>query len=195
MKSIIMNWCLKKVQEGKSYTRDELEQIEYGLVSIYLTITKLIVIFALAIILGIFKEVIIFMVIYNIIRMPSFGLHASKSWICLLTSTIIFIGLPFLMLKIHLNIAIKCMIGIYGIILSIYKYKKDYKKIITTLLKALLYALVGILMCSVILLPTIYQFLNSTRSVETTNFYYDINYYKYNSLIKIQFYHEVYLNF
>ncbi len=116
MKSIIMNWCLKKVQEGKSYTRDELEQIEYGLVSIYLTITKLIVIFALAIILGIFKEVIIFMVIYNIIRIPSFGLHASKSWICLLTSTIIFIGLPFLMLKIHLNIAIKCMIGIYGII-------------------------------------------------------------------------------
>ena len=71
------------------------------------------------------------------------------------------------------------VIGIYGIILSIYKYKNDYKKIIITLLKALLYALVGILMCSVILLPTIYQFINSTRNIETTNFYYDINYYRH----------------
>ncbi len=71
------------------------------------------------------------------------------------------------------------VIGVYGIILTIYKYKKDYKKIIITLLKALLYALVGILMCSVILLPTIYQFLNSTRNTKLEGFYYDINYYRH----------------
>ena len=71
------------------------------------------------------------------------------------------------------------VIGIYGVILTINKYKKDYKQEIKVLLKALFYALIGILMCSVILLPTIYQFLNSTRSSLTSNFYYDINYYRH----------------
>ena len=44
MKKVVIDWCLKKVQENKKYTKDELEQIEYGLVSIYLLITKLVVI-------------------------------------------------------------------------------------------------------------------------------------------------------
>ena len=121
MKKKVMGWCLKKVQEGKNYTKDELEQIEYGLLSIYLLITKLVVILALSLIFGILKEVIIFMIFYNIIRMPSFGLHASKSWICLLCSSIIFIGLPILMLNINLNTISKCIIGIYGII-AMYLY-------------------------------------------------------------------------
>ena len=121
MKKKVMGWCLEKVQEGKNYTKDELEQIEYGLLSIYLLITKLVVILALSLIFGILKEVIIFMIFYNIIRMPSFGLHASKSWICLLCSSIIFIGLPILMLNINLNTISKCIIGIYGII-AMYLY-------------------------------------------------------------------------
>ncbi len=71
------------------------------------------------------------------------------------------------------------VIGIYGIILTINKYKKDYKQEIKVLIKALLYAFIGILMCSMILLPTIYQFLNSPRTTLASEFYYDINYYRH----------------
>ena len=116
MKKVFIDWCLKKVQEGKKYTEDELEQIEYGLVSIYLLITKLVVILLICFLLGIVKEALIFMILYNIIRMPSFGLHASKSWICLLTSSIIFVGLPIIMLNIDFNLITKTIIGLYGVI-------------------------------------------------------------------------------
>lgn len=116
MKKIFMNWCLKKVQENKSYTEEELEQLEYGLLSIYLLITKLIIVLTLCFILGILKEAVIFMIFYNIIRMPSFGLHASKSWICLVSSSIIFIGVPIIMMNINLNTIVKSLVGIYGII-------------------------------------------------------------------------------
>lgn len=116
MKKVFIDWCLKKVQEGKKYTEDELEQIEYGLVSIYLLITKLIVIFAICLIIGTFKEALLFLILYNIIRLPSFGLHASKSWICLLTSSIIFVGLPIIMKNIDFNLITKTIIGLYGVI-------------------------------------------------------------------------------
>ena len=83
-------------------------------------ITKSIIIFTLAFILGIFKELLIFMILYNIIRVPSFGIHASKSSICLISSTLIFIGTLYLSMYIKINIYIKLIIGIYTI-LRIYK--------------------------------------------------------------------------
>ncbi len=77
------------------------------------------------------------------------------------------------------------IIMIYGIILSFYKYKKDYKKVITVLFKAFLYALLGIFMDGVFLLPTIYQFLTSTRLGVMPDISYSINYYR--SLLKSLF--------
>lgn len=128
MKKVFIDWCLKKVQEGKKYTEDELEQIEYGLVSIYLLITKLIVILLICCLLGIVKEALIFMILYNIIRMPSFGLHASKSWICLLVSSIIFVGLPIIMLNIDFNLITKTIIGLYGVIFMYFFSPADTHK-------------------------------------------------------------------
>ena len=104
MRKKIINWCLKKVQENRSYSNEELEILEYGLVSIYLLITKLVIILALCFILGILKEAVIFMIFYNIIRLPSFGFHAPKSWICLVMSSIIFICIPFLIKFINLSL-------------------------------------------------------------------------------------------
>lgn len=116
MRKKIIGYCLKKVKEGKNYSNEELEQIEYGLVSIYLLVTKLIVILTLCFILGILKEAVIFMIFYNIIRMPSFGFHAPKSWICLVMSTTIFVGIPFIIKFINLPVFSKSLIGIIGII-------------------------------------------------------------------------------
>ena len=91
------------IKKNGNYDEDQLAIIKYGLEGIYLTITKLIIILLLAYLLNIIKEVIIFLIIYNIIRMPSFGLHATKSWICLLSSTIIFIGLPIVCKYIYIS--------------------------------------------------------------------------------------------
>ena len=116
MKNIVIDNCMNIIKKNTSYDKTKLAEIKYGLEGIYLTITKLIVIGTLAIILGIFKELIIFLMIYNIMRSPSFGIHASKSWICLLTSTIAFIGIPLLMKTTTLNFITKIIIGIISII-------------------------------------------------------------------------------
>ena len=56
------------IKRNNDYNAIKLKEIEYGLVGIYLTISKVIIIFALAILLNIFKEVLIFMIFFNIIE-------------------------------------------------------------------------------------------------------------------------------
>lgn len=116
MKKFIINKCMNYIKKNTNYNKTKLEEIEYGLVSIYLTISKMIIISIIALLLGVFKEMIIFSIIYNILRMPSFGLHATKSWICLLSSTILFIGIPYLCMFLSIPMIIKIIIGILGIL-------------------------------------------------------------------------------
>lgn len=75
-----------------SYSNEKIEEIMYGIEGIYLLITKCIIIFSLALMLGIFKELILLLVTYNVARTFAFGMHASKSWVCLVFSSIMFIG-------------------------------------------------------------------------------------------------------
>ncbi len=92
-----------------------LAEIEYGLVGIYLTFSKMIVILLIACILKIIPEVIIFMIVFNIIRTCSFGLHATKSWICLISSILIFILIPIVCQYAILSSNLKLLIGIVTI--------------------------------------------------------------------------------
>ena len=100
-----------------NYSETKLAELKYGLLGLYLMITKSIIIFGIALYLGIFKELLIFTIIYNILRAPSFGIHASKSWICLVSSASIFIFFTYLSATISIPINIKTIIGIIGIIL------------------------------------------------------------------------------
>lgn len=112
MKGLIINNSLALIQKYfPDYSEEKLEEIEYGLVGLYLTISKLIVIFIIAFLLGMLKEVLIFMIIYNIIRTTSFGLHATKSWICLISSTLIFITVPLLCISLTLPIWLRIIVG------------------------------------------------------------------------------------
>lgn len=92
MKEKFLNNSMNLITKNKQYTKDEIDIIKYGLETIYLTVTKMIVIFLLAYILGIIKEVFILLITYNIIRSQAFGLHASKSIYCLISSLVFFIG-------------------------------------------------------------------------------------------------------
>ena len=128
MKKIVINHWMNIIKKKKNYDNKKLDEIKYGLTAIYLTFSKLIIIAGISIILGIFKEMIIFLLIYNVLRIPSFGIHATKSWICLITSSILFIGFPILCLNITLNIYFKLVVGIIGFILMIKNSPADTKK-------------------------------------------------------------------
>lgn len=118
MKELVIDSSLGLIKKHcPEYDEIKLEEIKYGLASIYLTLTKTVVICAIAFMLGILKELIIFTIIYNIIRMPSFGLHATTSLICLVSSTILFIGSAYISTIVSIPIWIKSILGIIGILL------------------------------------------------------------------------------
>lgn len=120
MKKIVVGKMMNLIENNGQYSDEKLAEIKYGLEGLYLTLSKLVVIILIAYLFGILKEVLIFLIIYNIIRTTSFGLHATKSWICLLSSTIIFIGFPIICKYISIDNNLKLIIGLI-LILFIYK--------------------------------------------------------------------------
>lgn len=140
MKNFIMNKCINYIKKYNNYDEVKLKEIEYGLLSIYLTFSKIIIICILAIILGIVKEVLIFMIFFNILRTTGFGLHATKSWICLVSSSIIFIGIPLLCINININIYLKTFICVISILFMYKNAPADtYKKPIVNKKRRLIY--------------------------------------------------------
>lgn len=129
MKKKFLNSSIELIKKNKNYNDEELEVITYGLEGLYLTFTKMVVIFSIAFILGILKEVILLLVTYNIIRSQAFGIHASKSIYCLISSIILFIGGTLLCkyLVLPFGILIVCSI-ICNICLFLYAPADTYKR-------------------------------------------------------------------
>ncbi len=129
MKKRFLDGCIKLIRNNnKDISNEKIDEIRYGLEGVYLTISKTIFIFALTYILGIFKEMFIMLIIFNLLRTTGFGLHAKKSWQCWVSSTILFIIFPLLSNYIVLPIYIKIIMGIFSIILIfIYAPADTYK--------------------------------------------------------------------
>lgn len=96
IKSFIINHSIKMISDMNKYSQDELEQIKYGLEGIYVTITKVVVILLASAFLNIFKEALIFLILFNFLRVFAFGLHASKSIWCWISSSLSFLLIPFI---------------------------------------------------------------------------------------------------
>lgn len=135
----------------KKYNPDlsdiELDEMRYGLEGFYLMITKMVIIIPLAFLLGIGTELILMLIFYNLLRENAGGLHATKSWMCLLSSSIIFIFLPLLAKEIIIPFELKIIFSIIGVILIfvyapadtikapiIKKKNRDKKKFISTII-------------------------------------------------------------
>ncbi len=120
----MMNWVVGKwmniVNYDNRFDETKLSEIKYGLEGLYMQISKLVIISIVALLLNVFKELVLLLLIYNIIRSTSFGLHATKSWICLVASLLLFIGGALIAKYLVINIYIKNIINIIAILL-IYK--------------------------------------------------------------------------
>jgi accessory gene regulator B len=156
VKGIIIDNCLKIIKNNSNYNEIKILEIKYGLEAIYILITKTIIIITLAYFFNLLYESILFTVLYSLIKMPTFGLHATKSWICLVSSSIIFIVLPYLCTFIDVNIITKIIVGIICIIFIlknapadtykrpiINKKRRDIYKFISTLI-AIVFVFVSI---------------------------------------------------
>lgn len=130
MKDKILNKCMNSVREKyPNYSQDKLDEIEYGLEAIYLTFTKVIVIFSIAYILGVPKELVIVLLFYNLLRTTAFGMHAKKSWHCYLISISVFVGGAMLCKYININVYVKLVLSsISFICMILYAPADTYKR-------------------------------------------------------------------
>ncbi len=115
MKAIFMNKTISFLKKYCTYSNEEIEKLEYGLEGIYLTITKLIIIFITAALLGIVKEFITLIFLFNIIRYTGFGFHANKSYECLLFSAFCFLIIPIFFINVNLTKFIYILICLFCI--------------------------------------------------------------------------------
>lgn len=188
MKTKILNYCMKVVQKNyPDYDNDKIEIIRYGLEGIYLTFTKIVVLFTLSLILDKFKNLLLLLLFYNVIRFSAFGLHAKKSSQCLIMSTVLFIGGIYLCDYINIPLLLKSFLCIVCILLIaryapadtekrplINKKKRQRFKIISLLSSMIFsilivlfadsyisnYLLVGMIEATLMILPISYKLFN-----------------------------------
>lgn len=96
MKDLLINSIMNNIGRYYDYDKEKIVVIRYGLSSLYLNITKTIVIFLISYLLGYLNTLLLLMTLYSLLRLTVFGVHAKKSWHCWVGSLIIFIGLPYL---------------------------------------------------------------------------------------------------
>ena len=113
MKKLIINKCMELVTTyNKDLSQRDIDKIKYGLEGLYLTITKLIFIIIISIILGIWKETLLLILIFNGIRLKAFGVHAKRSIDCLISSTLFFILFPIICIKLTIPLIVKVILFI-----------------------------------------------------------------------------------
>lgn len=158
LKSFFLGRSLQMVKEiYPDYDEDKLDEIRYGLEATYLSITKLVVILFASFLLGILKESVILLVLFNFLRLTGFGLHATKSWMCWVSSSITFLLVPFfcksLVLPNYLLVAISVVCMINFILYApadtvkrplIHKKRRIFYKICTVLIASIYIALIFI---------------------------------------------------
>ena len=165
MKDRILNKCMNSVKEKyPDYNQDKLDEIEYGLEAIYLTFTKVIVIFSIAYILGVLKELIIVLLFYNLLRTTAFGMHAKKSWHCYLISISVFVGGAMLCKYININVYVKLVLSsIAFICMILYAPADTYKRPLINSKKRKIYK-IGSIFISLVYIIFIFIFKDNVIS-------------------------------
>lgn len=75
----------------------ELTKIAYGIELLLISISKLVVVYTLAIITGVLMQTLIIQGAFSLLKRYSFGLHALNSTICTLISCALFVFIPLLL--------------------------------------------------------------------------------------------------
>ncbi len=157
MREKVVTKLMGTIERKEKLSKTKYEQIEYGLSAIYILVTKLVFISIVAYLLGIFKGMFIFLLLFNVIRTFAFGLHATKSYICLIVSTLTFIGIPYLAPIIHIDNTIKLIVGIALIIaINLWSPADTYKRPIVSKKRRLFFKITSTVIATVFVILSFY---------------------------------------
>lgn len=122
MKELFLNYSMASIKKYyPNYDDTRLAELKYGLEGFYLSFTKLFVISGICILFNLFYEMIVMLVVFNILRATGFGIHAKRSIDCWISSTILFLFLPWLATKIIIDGWLHIILSIlFVLMVSIY---------------------------------------------------------------------------
>ena len=103
MKDKIIDSIINNISKYYSYDNVKLSEIRYGLLTLYVTILKLIVIFLLSFFIHTTKYLCLLFLFYLPLRLFGFGLHTKNSRQCWLLSISVFSLLPYLIKNLIVN--------------------------------------------------------------------------------------------
>lgn len=104
MKNAFMQKIMKWITANyPSMRQDKYDEIKYGLEVLYLGLSKYVIIFAFALMLGCLKDALLCSLFFAIIRCTSFGLHSNNSISCLIISSVVLLGIPYLSKVMYLS--------------------------------------------------------------------------------------------
>lgn len=144
MKNICLNYSMSSIKKYyPNYSETQLEEIRYGLEGIYLSITKLVVISILSIILNLFNEMLNMLITFNILRITGFGIHAKKSIDCWISSTILFLVLPYISKFLIIPLPVHIVISfVLFILILLYAPADTYKRPLIKRKKRIIYKVI-----------------------------------------------------
>ena len=165
MKNKILDRFISLIKKYYDYDNVKLQEIRYGLESLYLSIFKVLVIFLLSFFIHTTKELCIFFSTYGLLRITAFGLHAKKSFECWILSIITFLLIPFLIKKIYINNTLLIILSLVSIIIiSIYAPADTEKRPLINRNKRIIYKIISItisLIYTFIILMKINNYINN----------------------------------
>lgn len=103
MNDLLLNKALQFIESNTNYSKDEMIKVQYGLEGVYLTISKVLVIFLIGFLFHYLDVILLTLLFFNFLRFFAFGLHAKKSIHCLILSIFNFNILPFIMMHITIH--------------------------------------------------------------------------------------------
>ena len=128
MKNILLDSIINNIKKYYNYDEVKLKEIRYGLESLYLSLTKIIVVIILSIIFKTTKELLLLFLFYGLLRLAGFGVHAKKTIHCWFTSIPLFVIVPYLIKTITINNHILMSISLLSTILLIIYAPADTEK-------------------------------------------------------------------
>ncbi len=128
MKKYLINKLMCFIKDNNEYDEVKLSEIKYGFEVLYLTLTKIFVIYLISIILHTTKELSLIFLFYGILRLTGFGLHANKSIECWISSILIFVIIPLIVKFLEIPLYLRIIVSLIMIILLIKYAPADTKK-------------------------------------------------------------------
>jgi len=112
---------LESITKGKDLDRIDYLKCKLGLETFLINVSKLSVIYGLAVIVGLFWQVFIFHLAYMSIRTYAYGVHSESSLQCTIISCILLIGFPSVLVAFQIpRISFLVISGASHIILNKY---------------------------------------------------------------------------